>query len=313
MRRESRERAEDLLARAPRGVFTEGMARQAGFTPKAIRYRVSTGRWQRFTGATLLDPQHPAGREPGLEHRALAATLTWPGCVVGLRTAAAILGFPVRDDGLVHVICPESRRPRRGIVPHRWQLQQCETVRLPDYRISNPRRTAIDCLAHFDSHEADSLLVWLLAYEKLSADALEEAIAARAGWTGTAQLRRLLRVARSGAWSELERRLHRLMRRAGLTGWQPNVSITAHGRIIARVDVLFEHAKLVIEADGRAYHQDFHAERARLNALSLAGYTVLRFTWHDISEEPTRVAAEIRRALRTAAGAAAGSLSNRPQ
>jgi very-short-patch-repair endonuclease len=51
--------------------------------------------------------------------------------------------------------------------------------------------------------------------------------------------------------------------------------------------------------DGFAYHssaEDFQNDRVRQNAIALARWQVLRFTWIDLTEYPERVIAEIRRA-----------------
>jgi len=52
-------------------------------------------------------------------------------------------------------------------------------------------------------------------------------------------------------------------------------------------DLVFESARLVVEIDGRAYHvtpERFEHDRRRQNRLMAAGWTVLRFTWRDLTE-----------------------------
>ncbi|MCO1658270.1 hypothetical protein KDL28_24720 [Pseudonocardia sp. S2-4] len=52
--------------------------------------------------------------------------------------------------------------------------------------------------------------------------------------------------------------------------------------------------------DGWAWHQDvehFRADRRKQNALGREGWLPLRFTWHDLTQHPTEVVAEIRAAL----------------
>ncbi len=65
-------------------------------------------------------------------------------------------------------------------------------------------------------------------------------------------------------------------------------------------DLAFPGCRLAVEVDGWAWHIDpdrFQRDPARQNALVLAGWTVLRFTWSDVTERPDRVVAQIRRAL----------------
>ncbi len=63
------------------------------------------------------------------------------------------------------------------------------------------------------------------------------------------------------------------------------------------IDVAFVVHRLAVEVDGWAWHSDvdrFAHDRRRQNALVLAGWTVLRFTWHDLKSRPEAVVAQIR-------------------
>jgi very-short-patch-repair endonuclease len=105
----------------------------------------------------------------------------------------------------------------------------------------------------------------------------------------------LLRAARHGAASEAERLLITLLRDAALTGWRCGYRV---GRY--ELDVAFPTERIAIEVDGWAWHSDverFRRDRRRQNDLVLAGWTVLRFTWHDLTNRPDTVIAQIRSAL----------------
>lgn len=118
------------------------------------------------------------------------------------------------------------------------------------------------------------------------------------GRTGSTAAGRMLRAAAGGARSEAERLLHRLLRRASVTGWEAN---TEHCGYI--LDVAFPDLKLAIEIDGFAWHSgatEFRYDRRRQNVLVENGWTVLRFTWADLTEHPRRVLAEICAAIRKA-------------
>lgn len=75
--------------------------------------------------------------------------------------------------------------------------------------------------------------------------------------------------------------------------------------MIARADVLFRSERLVIEVDGYAYHgrQRFQEDRTRQNRLVAHGYTVLRFTWADLTQRPDEVSAQVRATLDLLRGA----------
>lgn len=56
-----------------------------------------------------------------------------------------------------------------------------------------------------------------------------------------------------------------------------------------RVDVLIEEWKVIVEADGRAWHTrvaDFEYDRWRDNEALRHGYTTVRFTWHQLVHQP---------------------------
>jgi very-short-patch-repair endonuclease len=101
----------------------------------------------------------------------------------------------------------------------------------------------------------------------------------------------LLAAVRPGAHSTAERLLHQVLDRAGLTGWRPQYAIAVpSGRVI--VDVAFPDRRVAVEVDGWAWHTDperFQRDRNRQNELVTAGWTVLRFTWLDLTERPDAV------------------------
>jgi very-short-patch-repair endonuclease len=114
----------------------------------------------------------------------------------------------------------------------------------------------------------------------------------------------LLLDSRSEPWSAAERSLHRLLRAAGITGWEANRPIILRDMTFY-VDVIFRKLKLVIEIDGRLYHtgtEVFESDRWRQNLLILDGWLVLRFTRTMIEERPQEVIAMIREALEMLTG-----------
>jgi very-short-patch-repair endonuclease len=93
--------------------------------------------------------------------------------------------------------------------------------------------------------------------------------------------------------------LHRLLREAKMDGWVVNHLVMLSG-IEYWIDVAFVARRLAVEVDGWAWHSDvdrFTYDRRRQNALILAGWTVLRFTWHDLTSRPQTVIAQIKAAV----------------
>ena len=112
--------------------------------------------------------------------------------------------------------------------------------------------------------------------------------AATSGAYRGAQIAELLIAAADRADSAAERVVIGLLRDAGVTGWEVGVPFGPW-----TIDVAFTEAKVAVEVDGWAWHVDvdrFRSDRRKGNALARAGWTVLRFTWHDLVRRPAYVA-----------------------
>jgi very-short-patch-repair endonuclease len=99
--------------------------------------------------------------------------------------------------------------------------------------------------------------------------------------------------------SDLEARLLALIGAARLPMPLCNQAIAANGKRF-EVDFLWPEDRLVIETDGRGYHDNpvaFERDRFRDRALHVAGYRVVRFTRNQIRDEADAVVAAIRRLL----------------
>jgi very-short-patch-repair endonuclease len=99
--------------------------------------------------------------------------------------------------------------------------------------------------------------------------------------------------------SELERAFVRLCRRHRLPKPEVNVRVGAY-----QVDFLWRDARLIVETDGYAFHSHraaFEADRARDTDLKLRGYDVIRFTHHQVTRQPSTVAASLRALLQATA------------
>jgi len=302
MNRNERDIAERALRRlSVLGVFTTAMAYRAGLTPAVARRRIANERWIPVAGRGLIDRGDLAGEEPdSARRRAVAGGLTWPTAIVCHRTAGLLHDFPIADDGETHLAVEGRRASYRGLTPHVHPVDADDVVRRYATGVTSRRRTALDCLALLPPREAERLLAWLRTREAVTLDDLTQEIEARRGRPGVRQWRHLVALTEGGALSELERRLHQLLRQAGLTGWEANVPVVVGGRILANVDVLFPAHRVIIEADGEEAHRDHERDRARRNALLLAGYAVLQFTWSQVNEQPDLVITQILQALRQA-------------
>jgi hypothetical protein len=121
---------------------------------------------------------------------------------------------------------------------------------------------------------------------------------------GSDRVAAVLGFARAASESVLESRTRVLWHEAGLPPPCQQAVIRADGRFLARVDFLWEDARLIVEVDGLAKYAERGAlqdEKARQNRLVAAGYTVRRFTWSDVVHRPEQVVRQVQSALRKAA------------
>ncbi len=96
--------------------------------------------------------------------------------------------------------------------------------------------------------------------------------------------------------SVLEPAMSALFRRWGIDGWVFHLVI---GRF--EVDFAFPSAMLVVEVDGWDPHrtrQAFEDDRARDARLVSLGWSVIRVTWRQVTQEPGKVARNVGAALR---------------
>jgi very-short-patch-repair endonuclease len=130
--------------------------------------------------------------------------------------------------------------------------------------------------------------------------AARELIKRSRGRRGVARLRMVideLDPATKRTHSEMERLFLRLCRRAHLPPPEVNVTLDL-GSVIVKPDFLWREAKLIVETDGRRYHDTKSAHESdsrREQRLQLAGWRVSHCTWAQVAHEP-RALAEIVRA-----------------
>jgi very-short-patch-repair endonuclease len=283
------------ISRRQSGLFTARQAMEAGASAKQVRRRRETGLWTTAVGDALM----LAGGHVDPWTIAQGVALTWPDAVVGMTTAAPLHSLPLPLDPDVHVIVPRRVRRRRGIATHELRLAPHEVVRMGLALVTTRRRTIFDCVGRLGRDDAERLVAWVGSRDLLASADLAADLGARRGSWGNAQRRQAAEDLARGTLSAAERRLHQILRRSAIRGWRFNVPVRSGASIIARADVLFEAERLVVEVDGRAHHGQaaFQDDRTRQNRLVTAGYTVLRFTWSDLTERPDDVVAQVVTAL----------------
>jgi very-short-patch-repair endonuclease len=281
---------DDLLRRHD-GVITLAQANAAGLTEQSVRRRARSGHWRRCSAGVYF----VADRE--FTDAARVRATVWgygnSACASGL-AAAWWLGLTRFAPDVVEVTVPRDSHGRRhaGSRVRRRNLSRLDVVEDRGLRVTALPLTAIEAAVRRGGGP------------KLMDEALQRHTELRQLWAaqlrntgryGSPAARRLLQAADDGTKSAAERLFTRLLAAGGVSGWKANQKVKGF-----EVDVLFRNAKVVVEVDGFAFHTDpesFERDRRKQNALVLAGYQVLRFTWLDLTEYPERVLALVQQAI----------------
>lgn len=287
------------LVAARGGVITVPEAHAWGVPYPRIRRLVAAGRWVRVFGSVIaVDGVRPTQPWPW----AWAARLATGG-VVSHTLAAALSGLPAPPSASpdVHVIGPRRLHVAiPGVSEHRAQLRPDEVVglgpALAPLAVTAPVRTVLDCLAWLPVEDARSLAFAAVQRSLVTVADLDAGLVRFRGRPGVRVMRERVDELRSGAHSVGEWRMHVVLHDAGIRGWEVNVPIVVEGRVVAIADLLVRGARLIIEFDGRRFHEGLDRrryDRSRDRLLIALGYTVLRFDWADVVNHPERVVREI--------------------
>lgn len=218
-------------------------------------------------------------RDPAILVRA-AALWAGPDAVLTGYAAARLTFWPTCPMNEVELALPATRkRSRPGVRVQRRIIPPELVVRRAALAMTCPSLTAVDLA---DRECGGEGIDRALRSRMATLDQMWEAFRLVPGRRGNAVRVLLLHDSRDRPWSEAERFAHRLLRAGGFTGWDTNRLVGGYW-----VDILFTAARLIVEIDGWEVHgarQAFEDDRRRRNQLVLAGYTVLNFTWRQLTE-----------------------------
>lgn len=281
--------------------MTRKQALNVGLSEDAIFRRVASGRWRLvFPGVYAV-----SGSPDSWMQRLLGGCL-WAQGVASHRAAARVWGFEGFGESLVEVTTERRvRSPSPDVVIHRQVLDRRDRTIFNGVPVTTPGRTLLDLAAVVDL--------------QLVEVALQDAV--RRGLTTMARIRLLLDRSRGkgkqgvGALraligdiqkprriteTRLEGLLLKLIADAELPPPMIQYPIRDGSRQIARVDFAYPDEMLIIEGDSFSFHsgpEDFQHDRDRSNMLTLMGWRILRVTWDDLVNRPSKVIEAIRSSL----------------
>ncbi len=237
--------------------------------------------------------------------RALALSVSG---VISHRSAAYLWGFDERQPSPIEATIAYRRRTRvsSAVVHRSKQFDLIDDVEIEGVPVTGPARTVLDCAAVYSPKELGFLVDTVIRSKLLDWPDLYDVYIRHAakGRNGTGKLRQFLDD-RYGDRRVPDSRWNRMVGTL-LEDSDVNQPVYEHeiyrsdGRFIGRVDLAFPDARLAIELDSVKHHlnhESFVADARRKNALQLAGWTVLTFTWSDYVDQPHQLVSSVRTML----------------
>lgn len=286
-------------ARRQGSVITRHEILRLGGTSRLISYLLSSGVLVRkhaavFALAGVADDHR-------LAVRAALAALRVEGAAASHVSAAWLQGLVDRPPDCPQITAGVEHRRLAGVVVHRTTAERpLERRAFQGIACTTPARTLVDLAAMVPPERLADAVDRALHKGLVRIRDLEAEVG-KGGRRGSEQLRRCL--ARHGytggpAPSVLESRMARLLTRFGLPAAQPQCIAGPEGEY--RLDYAYPRPRLMVELNGYTWHhspEQMASDLARQRRLTLDGWTVLVFTWQDVTMQPERVARQIRTAL----------------
>jgi hypothetical protein len=267
-----------------------------GLSAREIDYRVRTGRlWRVHHGVYCV------GRPPVTPHeRAMGAVLACgPRAALSHVPGGALWELRLRWPPTMEVTAP-SKRSRPGIKIHRSPLDRRDITRHYGIPVTTLARTLLDLAEVLDTPALTRAVNEARLRRKSTLTDLAELLTRSPG-RATRRLNPFIQNPSGPTRSEFEDAFLAFAARHGLPTPETNQLVAGY-----EVDVLFRQQRLVVELDGREFHENtFEADRERDATLLDAGLPVLRVTWRRFQDQEQREATRLQAILdqrSTAAG-----------
>jgi very-short-patch-repair endonuclease len=301
MARNGRDARLGLLAGRQGGAFSFRQAIELGFPSSTIADRLRKGAWdRRLPGVYAV-----AGVDRSRIHELWVAVLAaGPNTTLTHETACLIHGA--------------ERLPSKPITltgPHGWhhalpavfvhQIDDLQPWHRTTWRglpVSAPARAVVELAATQSASMIGRVADDFIAAKRTTLARISAVFAelARPGKPGMEKIATVLDARGEGyvpPASELERLLFDVLAAGGLAAPQRQVPLVGHSSVSGIVDGAYADAKLVLEADGRRWHDRLEAsanDRRRDAELARVGWQTLRFVYEQLKDDPGEVCAIVR-------------------
>ena len=272
---------------------------ELGLTRQAIYRRVRAGRLHPlYRGVYAVG--HPVLTVAGKRRAALLAC--GPGAVLSHNTAADHFGLRPSSSATIHVlIASGAGRTRQACIHlHRTRfLPKSERTEENGLAVTTWPRTVLDMAATLRHLEDVRVMLDRAVHLRLfDLAALHAVLDAHPSRPGRARLEKVLQryEPTNLTRGKLERTFLRFCDRHGLPRPLVNHPIALSAHETATVDFCWPAQRVIVETDDRRTHLSptaFENDRRRDAILTAAGWTILRYTYRRLRDEPEAVAAEL--------------------
>lgn len=288
------------LAARQHGPVAHRQLRALGLPNRAIGYRLKVGRLHAYFPEVYL-----------VGHTALAREGRWMSAVLacGRRAvlshwdAAAHWGLMPSRGHVIHVSTPSrsGRDPARTRIRlHRvGTLRAWECAATEEIPTTTVARTLLDLAPHLRPRAMEDAIAQANRLDLFDLLAVRRCLDEHPRQHGAPALRRLLDALEGRGAADLRSTLEVLLLQLSDDHNLPVPVANAQVEGFM-VDFYWPAAKLIVEADSYTYHampSAFERDRERDQQLILAGYTVVRFTHHQVTRKRKAVADRVLRLL----------------
>jgi hypothetical protein len=288
------------LAASQHGPVGHRQLRALGLSHEQIAYRLRVGRLIRHLPEVYL-VGHPVTTREG---RWMAAVLACGRrAVLSHGDAAALWGLMPAGGAVIHVTTPSrsGRDPDSTRVRlHRvGSLRPWECALTEEIPTTTVARTLLDLSPKLRPRAMEDVIAQSVRLGLFDLVAVRRCLHEHPRQHGAPALRALLDDLAGADAADLRSRLEVLLLQVcdDYDLPKPVANATIEGFM---VDFAWPRRRLLVEADSYTYHSmpsAFERDRERDQHLMLAGYTVVRFTYKQVTRQPKAVAHRVRRLL----------------
>ena len=291
------------LARAQEGVISRNQVIERDGTVALVRWRLETRRWS----IVAPDVYVLAGWPRSWRQQLWIGVLGTSDGIVSHRAAAQLWNLDTPTWDLVEISGPYDAKIQGTITHETHDLRDENRSEISGIPVTDVDRTLVDLGMVLSDQMVERSLEAALRLGLTTVNSLDHTLMlhSQRGRKGPPALRRVLTQRSADAaptGSNLETRFAQLMRKMDIgRAIRQQVVTTPLGE--RYFDSAWPDRKVAVELDGWESHgtkEAFIDDRQRQNALVLLGWTILRFTWTDVTKYPERTANIVRDALQMA-------------